>query len=384
MHNDNASSPTLTHVRFENNESNYGGGMSNDNGSTPILEYVFFLNNEARIGGGLFNVDSSPSLTNISFSYNRARGFTSKKFLNSSITFELEYFRHKGGGMYHEGQDSIVMTNIVFSNNIAEADSFFRTNNVGPPIEIYLEGRGGGLYNQNIFGTASNITITNATFDHNSAEDIAGSNRKGVDIYNDCPFAISLNNSVLVNGIYPGTQIDGLVEMESAAGSNNIFNSRYSPSPTGFINISNPHGTDRTWGTSDDGLRPISGSSLINAGNNSLNTTPNDIAGLDRIIGDSIEIGAYEFAVCGDTTEYSGGSWSNGDPTPSKTIIFTEDYNTGDAGNGSILACSCIVEPGSTLTIVEGTALHVYLNGINLSGNIIVEEGGTIINGITQ
>jgi hypothetical protein len=194
-----------------------------------------------------------------------------------------------------------------------------------------------------------------------------------------------LHNSVFNKGASNDSPINGPlgVGTSSADGVNNYFEIIFNEGG-GFSDSSHPIGLDDTWGTSDDGLRPRFESAIVNAGDSTLNNQTVDITGQDRIIGDTIDVGAYEFTECNDSTEYIGGSWTNGLPTPSKNVIFKDDYNTLSPGNGSILACKCTVDPGKTLTIGDGTALHVYFDGINISGSIIVEEGGSVVNGIWQ
>ena len=65
MYND-GSSPTLSNVTFSGNRASYnGGGMSNYNYSNPTLSNVTFSGNSASYnGGGMFNNVSSPTLSN--------------------------------------------------------------------------------------------------------------------------------------------------------------------------------------------------------------------------------------------------------------------------------------------------------------------------------
>jgi hypothetical protein len=381
------SEPSLNNVTFRNNEANYGGGMSNDS-SEAIIYNVKFVNNEARDGGGLFNLNSSPTLTNVSFNHNRARGFVYKKIWPHY--FPQEFFRHKGGGLYVEGNVPVKMTNVVFNDNIAEEDSFLLyqiINGNGVTSGNVVSGRGGGFYFKN-FTSDSLITIINATFHDNSAQSINDLQVKGDAIYNESFGNMGLHNSIVSEINYESvniSDIDGTNGAASILGNGNYF---YNIQENFLVDLFRqqffPAGSDDVWGTADDGLLPVSGSPIINLGVDGLNLEPFDIAGQARIMGDSIDIGAYEFTICNDTTTYVNGVWTNGIPTPSTIAIFDDDYHTLNQGNGSILACTCIVSEGNTLTIGDQTALHVYFNGINLAGNIIIEEGGSIINGISN
>jgi hypothetical protein len=102
MENEDHSSPILTDVLFSGNSADHeGGGMFNIGGSNPILTNVAFIDNAVTDdggGGGMKNYNSSPSLTNVTFSGNRAL---------------------VGGGI-DNWQSSLTLTNVTFRNNTAD------------------------------------------------------------------------------------------------------------------------------------------------------------------------------------------------------------------------------------------------------------------------
>ena len=62
------SSPTVTNCTFtENRADSYGGGMYNHNSSPTVTNCSFTENSAASYGGGMHNFNSSPTLTNCSF-----------------------------------------------------------------------------------------------------------------------------------------------------------------------------------------------------------------------------------------------------------------------------------------------------------------------------
>jgi hypothetical protein len=121
----NPGSPTLTNVTFSSNRASLnGGGMYNNSGSSPGLTNVTFSGNVAvnSLGGGMYNQNNSPALTNVTFSGNSA------------------YF---GGGMYNN-TSSPTLTNVTFSGNSAK----------------YY---GGGMNNLTSSPTLVNVIITNSS-----------------------------------------------------------------------------------------------------------------------------------------------------------------------------------------------------------------------------
>lgn len=162
----NDCSPSLTNVTFSGNRALIdGGAMFNDGGnggsSSPTLTAVTFSGNKAGSdGGGMYNGggqggSSSPTLSGVTFDSNEA-GW--------------------GGGMYNDGYDnsdtspgssSPTLTNVNFTNNSAEFD-------------------GGAMFNDGSYdaydGSSSNDsspTLNTVTFTNNSA------GRDGGAMFND-------------------------------------------------------------------------------------------------------------------------------------------------------------------------------------------------------
>ncbi|OAB81549.1 hypothetical protein ULVI_01645 [Cochleicola gelatinilyticus] len=72
--------------------------------------------------------------------------------------------------------------------------------------------------------------------------------------------------------------------------------------------------------------------------------------------------------VIGNPTEYVGGTWSNGDPTPNSHALITDNYSTAA---GSIDACTCEVSEAAELTVAPATFLKIQ-------GDIMVRSGGSL------
>lgn len=81
----------------------------------------------------------------------------------------------------------------------------------------------------------------------------------------------------------------------------------------------------------------------------------------------------------GFNTTWNGTAWSNGNPTSEKTAIIDGDYNT--LTNGNIVACSCQVNAGKTLTIGNGinnNYLEIYNEIVN-NGIVEVTNNASLI-----
>ncbi len=277
----NASSPSIVNTVFSGNSGTNGGGMYNDTSSPSIVNSTF-SGNSAADGGGMHNQDSSPSMVNTVFSGNVV-----------TIT---------GGGMYNQGSFPS-MVNMVFSGNSG-------TN-------------GGGMYN-----ATSSPSIVNSTFSGNSADFGGG-------IYNFSSFPSFVNStfsgnkadsgggirnysssSTIYNSVFYGNGSDIENRNNSSVTASNNFSEHFSHS--GFTDLeadpfyrsSDPIGTDGVWFTEDDGLKPTIGSPIIDAGDidklpldtadldgdgDTTKAIPFDITGRSRVLGVSLDVGAYEY-----------------------------------------------------------------------------------------
>ena len=135
------------------NNSAYEGGGVNSYGSHIEITDANITNNvtTGSNGGGVFVSGGTAFITNATISGNHAVGATSS-----------------GGGVYHNSDDNLTLTNVTLANN--QADYF-----------------GGGLYHRNRYAILTNVTIGNNTA-------LAGNA-----IYEDTPtaFVVQLKNSVI-------------------------------------------------------------------------------------------------------------------------------------------------------------------------------------------
>jgi len=301
MANLNNSSPTLTNVTFTGNKAGSGGGMHNQNSSNPTLINVTFSGNEAsnNFGGGMLNIDSSPALTNVTFSGNEANsGGGMSNFYSSPALTNVSFSGNKAqfaGGMSNF-DSSPTLFNVAFSSNEAES--------------------GGGMYNDN----NSSPALTNVTFSGNEAT------RFGDGIVNNYSSSPTLNNVILWgNASEIGDQIYNL------PGSNPNIN--YSLIQGGCASIADANcgsgniDADPMFVDAANGnLRLQAGSPAIDGGNNSVVFSSTDMDGNTRFFDGNcnstvtVDMGVYEYI---DTCQ----SNLNIINTPDTSVQVAANYN---------------------------------------------------------
>jgi VCBS repeat-containing protein len=279
-----------------------GGGMFNDTGSPSVVNVTFNDNTASDYGGGIYNYFSSLTLTNVTFTNNQSGQF--------------------GGGL-HNYEGNLSLTNVIFKGNIAidSGGGLYNANTEGNSTSLMnvefignlTIGRGGGMANMD-----SSSTLTNVTFSGNKASYGGGlynsyrqsptivnvilwgntADKSGPQIYNNESSAPYIQHSNIEGGCsaIPGNDCSGGGNIDGDP----LF-------------TRNPHpGPDGAWGSADDDygdLRPMSGSPVIDAGDNTapgLAVITTDLGGNPRFynvpeIPDSgvgpppvIDMGAYE------------------------------------------------------------------------------------------
>ena len=275
MFNGSSSFPTLTNCRFwGNTATNYGGGISNDNASPGISNCTFSDNTAGNSGGGISNDHASPGISNCTFSGNTASSvgggidnFSSSPTI-SNCAFLGNTANYYGGGISNTSS-SPTISNCIFSGN---------------------KGRsyGGGIYNY----SGSSSTISNCTFSGNTASSGGG-------ISNTSYSTLTIRNSIILGnntGVYNANSTTtirySLVQGRAAdAGNHNLDGS----SITAADVFAGPVGADMAPTTAGD-YRLKAGSIAINAGNNGdVPGNSTDITGGPRIVGNAVDLGAYEY-----------------------------------------------------------------------------------------
>lgn len=315
----NFSMSKLTGCQINGNSAVYGGGMYNYSTtatpSAPILNNCSLTGNIATYGGGMYNYTSSPTINNCIFA--------------GSVCNATDSY---GGGLFNSASAAPKLTHCVISGNTFAYGAGMYNYSASPTlincvISANASSYGGGMYNY----TSVAPNLVNCTFWANSAANSGG----GIYSYS--------SNPKLTNCIVWGNG----VSISNASGSAPIVT--YSDieggySGAGNIN-SNPRfyrsrwtGPDGLWGTADDDylcMRLSSASPCLNKGLSSANASATDLAGVARIAGAAIDMGAFEggFSTT-STTLYvdqnatgnnSGATWANAYTTLSAAILAAKD-----------------------------------------------------------
>jgi hypothetical protein len=186
-----------------------GGGMYNENCS-PTVTNCTFTGNRASSGGGMHNSNSSPTITNCTFSGNTAGS-------------------GGGGGMYNSGGSPIV-TNCTFSGNTVST--------------VNMTNRGGGMYSTN-----SSPTVTNCTFSGNTVScSMSSGENFGGGMCSSGGSPIVTNCTFLGNTLSAGYRCVG-GGMYNSGGSPTVTNCTFSGNTAGASSVSCGGGMSGVSGT---------------------------------------------------------------------------------------------------------------------------------------
>ncbi len=318
------SSPIVTNCSFLNNTSgDAGGGIFNGTNSNPIVSDCSFSGNTAIRGGGVYNSACSAIISNCTFSgnsgdegggmYNDDFNDANKIIVVTNCTFSgnSTTYYGEGGGMYNGNGSGLVVDNCTFANNTALDGAGMANGEYNSPIIINCtfsgntaRRSGGGMDNE----PASPIVI-NCLFSDNSAPISGGGMYNSLEtspVITNCTFAgnISQDGGGIFNYALTTTTVTNSIVWgnTSTSGGSQIFiatitgtNVSISYSCVQDGTTDNNNITDDPMLSSSLQLQPVS--PCINKGNNV--TVPDevivDLAGNPRIIGGTVDIGAYEY-----------------------------------------------------------------------------------------
>lgn len=343
---------------YNNTASNNGAAIYSDS-VFLILHRLDIRNNSATAGsgGGVYMIRSECQMDTCTFGNNTA--------IN-------------GGGIMAADSAGLYVTRSVFTGNKATGNgggiSF--GGSLAVPTDARLNcsrsafvnntaATGGGAISVNsLAGAGTADTMVSNLFIGNSATN-AGAHGGAVAVMGS--FHFICNNTFVSDSATYGGAISSQGTGSVMKAANNIFSNNYATATTSvdtsidaagvyvftnniytgtdplFVNAANPIGADGIWATPDDGLQLQHCSPAANTGNNAYHTVSmaRDIAGNPRIIGSTIDIGAYETftigiitgadSICaGNIVTYTdtslGGTWSSGN-----TAIITVNASSGVA-----------------------------------------------------
>ena len=338
MSNEARSDPTLTKVTFSGNGAdNSGGGMFNYETSNPIVTNSMFSDNSAMYGGGMLNASSNPFLGNVTFSGNSATG---------------------GGGMYNSASSPTVNNGIFSGNKVLN--------------------RGGGMYNLD-----SNPVMSNATFSGNNATTSGGG------MLNNGASNPQIANSILwgnSNTIFNtnGATTTITASVVEGSGSSRAWDGTLGSDGGGNLDVDPQFVLPLAWTTAPtttSDLHLQSSSPALNAGNNTLlpldtadlngngNTTeplPLDLDGNPRIIGGTVDMGAYEMQYpCVISIVRADAN-----PTNQATVAFTVTFDRAVTGvdTADFHVTTTGDQSGASIGTVSGgpTIWSITVNTVNL------------------
>ncbi|MGA2498960.1 MAG: choice-of-anchor Q domain-containing protein, partial [Tepidisphaeraceae bacterium] len=344
---DQNSSPTFNKCTFSQNSATQQGGGISDNNSSPMLTGCIFSTNTATdAGGGMYEAGSSPNLSNCNFSGNSttnggglwANGgspsLTSCTFINNSATTTANNVAPYGGGIYND-DSSLTLTDCSFSSNTANVGGGMVNTASGAAMLTYCtftrnsgSELGGAVDNENsgnayfidctfsgnsssFGGGMRNLSCTpglfNCLFLNNTASMSGGGmdNAAANSVLVNCTFSgnSASEGGAMSNGSSTPTAINCILWNDSAS---NIFPEidsttaavSYSDVQGGYTGTGNINADPQFFSSTDHELSHSS--PCVNVGNTmatlwmELDGGSTDRAGAPRIVGGTVDMGAYE------------------------------------------------------------------------------------------
>lgn len=258
---------------------NIGGGMFNDMAS-PIIQNCIFRGNVANSGGALYNNSASPTISNTLFIDN-----------SSSL----------GGAVYNSGSSATFINCTFKKNSSPQGGAIYNTtgSNANVFINSLISGnfstqKGGGIYN---IGTP--LTLVNTTISGNKSDVEAGG------IYFENSNSVNIQNSIIWNNMANNlssvasatlTQTNSSLTFAKCLVEN--FTPESQGGTVGILSNGDPlfiKNLMPSSAPSDEGdFRLHTNSTVLNIGDNTLNSENFDIQGNIRIQNNTIDLGAYE------------------------------------------------------------------------------------------
>lgn len=207
--NGNRCSPTLSNLVFAGNASAYGGALYLNGGqggeSSPQISHVIFSGNYAEQQGGAVFANgasgglASPILTDVAFynnssdyyggaMYSDAHGSGHSNPSLTDVTFDGNDAYYQGGAMMnfgYGGESSPTLLNVTFSNNTAAVGGAMYNSGTKDTSAVpgkshptlrnvtfsdnHANSKGGAICNWAESGGDSDLTLTNVTFNGNTA-----------------------------------------------------------------------------------------------------------------------------------------------------------------------------------------------------------------------
>ena len=292
-----------------------GGGIFNNRGIFTLTNSTVSGNTTGNQGGGISSngVGATLTVNNSTISGNTANGFggaiSTDKKVNISKTTISGKTAGKGGGINNRGGTKNLSSSTV-SGNSATYGGGINNLTTATITNSTISGNsatfGGAIYND---GT-STATITNSTISHNTATNGGGIAQKSATAQ------ITIGNSIVAgNTAINGTETNITAGTFTSQGNNLVGQNG---SVGGFTTtssdiilpgaISTAIASLGDYGGATKTHALVPGSLAINTGNNTLASGSTDQRGVTRIVGGTVDVGAYESQGFGLQTTGSGQS----------------------------------------------------------------------------
>ncbi len=285
----NTGSPTILNCTFNwNYASEAGGAIYSNGGDLHLTNCVFSCNSAPNYGGGLLIQNSNSDITDCYFENN-----------NSSY----------GGGIYCYSTN-LNLDNCEFIKNIGSTmgGGLFILNKTATLNNCRFIGNTANLYGGGIFDASENTCISGCLFSGNNANQGGGCHSDSTLTITNCTSAWNTaagsflryagDNGKIINTIVRHDTINNVYAQSLSVYFSNILGNWPGH---GNIDINpffvDPLGPDLVGGTEDDNLRLSPISPCVDSGQLSYEPifTETDLDGNPRIVGDNIDMGAYEF-----------------------------------------------------------------------------------------
>jgi predicted outer membrane repeat protein len=323
-------SPQMSHSVFDGNSATYGGGLYVTEDSSPTVADSAFMFNTADYGGGVYTSRSMPTISRTLLSNNNAEVAGGAISLSGgrSVLIDCQMTSNSaisGGALATTSQADVQIANCDFDGNSAEYGGGL-WNRGGDPdlINCVFSGNsaefGGGIHSTS-WGSPS---VFNSTFAANIA--VNGSTLACESDQQDRPSTVALTNCILwddSNGIWKNdsstititsSDAQGGISVDAIDGGANIDADPMflrDPDDGGDGWGDDPKTPDIDEAANDDygDLRLRAASPCVDAGDATLlpsdaadldadedvdEVTPFDFAGHARVLGENVDIGAYE------------------------------------------------------------------------------------------
>lgn len=317
-----------------NNTSHNSGGGIYSKQSQAIFANLIVQQNYALDGGGLYSSDSLNQLYNVNFVDNQANQNGGGIYTNNShliisdSSFGQNHAEGDGGALFNYNSNPI-LTKIDFSNNTAadEGGAIFNDYQSNPAIfnSIFHANAaitsGGAIFN---YGTTVDAKYFNSIFDNNNSHfggaiynyysNSSGSNNTFINNYAQSGAAVYSEGDEDTQPVFSNSIFWKNQSKIDPALSNSIFWSNQSPIDSDLI-VNQDANTIVSYSLVEDGysgrgnidsdplfidgkagnFRLQANSPGIDRGNNEFVTSTIDLDGNQRIINQTVDLGAYEY-----------------------------------------------------------------------------------------